>query len=249
MLLFAIKLYVGLSSNSISIYSDGINNLFDSLAGIISFVFLSLALRSKDVFSSHRAEKTEQLLNFIICIILSFSGFYFAYNSLERLFYPTPVWYRTTYLYLLCLTLGMKLILFVFLKASAKKLDSDILKAISADSITDFFITLFTVMTLVLSSRVNFAVDAYCGFAISLIIIVQAFRMIASAVRKLLGLPDEEEREALTELLAGLEVKKIKFICSDDEKIALVHLGEGAAEEAMLEKIKNQTDITVAFIR
>ncbi len=29
--LFLIKMYVGLASNSISIYSDGINNLFDSV--------------------------------------------------------------------------------------------------------------------------------------------------------------------------------------------------------------------------
>ena len=31
--LFSVKLYVGLCANSISIYSDAVNNMFDSLSG------------------------------------------------------------------------------------------------------------------------------------------------------------------------------------------------------------------------
>ena len=37
MILFGIKLYVGLASGSISIYSDGINNFFDCLSGALAF--------------------------------------------------------------------------------------------------------------------------------------------------------------------------------------------------------------------
>ncbi|MBQ1242943.1 MAG: cation transporter, partial [Clostridia bacterium] len=36
LLLFGVKLYVGLASGSISIYSDGINNFFDCLSGALT---------------------------------------------------------------------------------------------------------------------------------------------------------------------------------------------------------------------
>ena len=46
LLLFFIKLYIGLRSNSISIYSDAVNNLFDSLSGLVTLIFMSLTRRS-----------------------------------------------------------------------------------------------------------------------------------------------------------------------------------------------------------
>ena len=36
--LFSVKLYVGLCANSISIYSDAVNNMFDSLSGLAAFI-------------------------------------------------------------------------------------------------------------------------------------------------------------------------------------------------------------------
>ena len=43
-ILFAVKLYVGLSSNIISIYSDGINNLFDSLSVMVTVICFAVTV-------------------------------------------------------------------------------------------------------------------------------------------------------------------------------------------------------------
>lgn len=42
--LFSVKLYVGLCANSISIYSDAVNNMFDSLSGLAAFICFAALL-------------------------------------------------------------------------------------------------------------------------------------------------------------------------------------------------------------
>lgn len=44
--LFSVKLYVGLCANSISIYSDAVNNMFDSLSGLAAFICFAALLSS-----------------------------------------------------------------------------------------------------------------------------------------------------------------------------------------------------------
>ena len=45
--LFSVKLYVGLCANSISIYSDAVNNMFDSLSGLAAFICFAALLRAR----------------------------------------------------------------------------------------------------------------------------------------------------------------------------------------------------------
>ena len=43
-LLFGVKLYIGLASNSVAIYSDGVNNLLDALSLTVTAAALFLSL-------------------------------------------------------------------------------------------------------------------------------------------------------------------------------------------------------------
>ncbi len=72
--------------------------------------------------------------------------------------------------------------------------------------------------------------------------------MIISAIRNLIGLPDESEKEILEELLSDLPVLKVEFIFSSQEKTAVIHLQTPADTDKIKEEIKNQTDITAVFV-
>ena len=193
--MFFTKLYIGLGANSISIYSDGINNLFDCLSAIISLLCLGFLASRKDISSKSYISKTEDLLTFIISVIIGFTGFYFAYSSAERLMYPTTVSYRTKYLYILIATAVAKLIMFAVLRTLNKKGNSDILRVMSVDCILDFFITSVTVMTLLISTYGTYAADALCGIVISIVITVSAVKTMLSSCRKLVGYLKADERE------------------------------------------------------
>ena len=121
LVLFSVKLYVGLSSNSISIFSDAINNMFDSLSGLVTFICLMCVASSAKADADPVIRKAEQLFSFIISVITTLAGFYFLYNSLERFLYPAPVWYMTKYLVLICVTAVAKLIMFMFCRLMRHK--------------------------------------------------------------------------------------------------------------------------------
>lgn len=251
--MFFTKLYIGLGANSISIYSDGINNLFDCLSALISLLCLGFLTNRSDISSKSYISKTEDLLTFIISVIIGFTGFYFAYSSAERLMYPTTVSYRTKYLYILIATAVAKLIMFAVLRALNQKCNSDILKVMSVDCILDFFITSVTVMTLLISTYGTYAADALCGIVISIVITVSAIKTMLSSCRKLVGYLKADERENffqnLYEVLEEDSVTDVKFIIGKHKTEAFVYTAEyKAVSEKSLDEISKQTGITVYII-
>ncbi len=248
-LLFALKLYVGLSSNSISIYSDGINNFFDSLMGLLSFVCFSFAAKKESIVASFNARKTEELLTFIMSVIVGITGFYFMYSSLERLTYPTPVWYKTKYLYLIVFTALVKIAMFLFLNFFGKKMASSVIKVMAFDSLLDFFVTGTTALTLVVSKFSNYSVDAFCGIFISTVIIVCAVKMIVSSGKILLGYVPSDKRQMLESLLKDSGAVKIDIIKTREETTAYILCEEEKDFSLLKNKIVNETGITPVFYR
>ncbi len=205
LILFLVKLFVGLSANSISIYSDAVNNLFDCISAVLTLC--SFSVLSTGVY----AEKAEQLLSFIISCFIGFSGAYFLYSSAERLMYPTPVWYTPKYLVLMCVTAAAKLALFLILRKISARHSLHLVRLMATDSALDFCIGCTTVLTLLLSKNGKYAVDALCGIAISIFILISAIKGIIGAVKLLTNCKSKEKREEIEKLL--LSHKSIQRIC------------------------------------
>ena len=108
--LFMVKLYVGISTNSISIYVDSLNNALDSVVCIIALVGFWLSVRTspKYPFGLGRAE---DLTGFITAVVIVGTGFGFGYVSLERTLYPAPVWFSVRYAVIIAVTAVVKLLL------------------------------------------------------------------------------------------------------------------------------------------
>ena len=195
--LFSVKLYVGLCANSISIYSDAVNNMFDSLSGLAAFICFAALLSSSSEGTRAIIKKAEQFFSFVMSVIILLTGLYFAYNSLERLFYPTPISYLTRYLVMLTVTVAVKFVMFFAYRGVYRITGSPIIKVMAADSILDCFITLATVMSLTVSQYVEFAVDAVFGLVISAV-------LITSAV--MLDFVGSGKREEISEIFDSLGV-------------------------------------------
>ena len=238
LLLFSVKLYIGLSSNSISIYSDGINNLFDSFSCFLALGCAVFASKNISVLSAFLNRKTEQLLSFLLSVVIFAAGFMFLYNSAERLMYPTPVWFTMSYFSVLCVTAAVKLFMFLFLRSRAGKLKSDTVRMISLDSLLDFFVTVISVLTLYASQEGSFSFDAVGGIVISIFIIVSGIKNIKEALSDLLGFPQRKLRESFEQIILqqGIaEDYEIEFSFGK-EKRAYVKAGNITSEES--EKLK-----------
>ena len=177
--LFSVKLYVGLCANSISIYSDAVNNMFDSLSGLAAFICFAALLSSSSEGTRAIIKKAEQFFSFVMSVIILLTGLYFAYNSLERLFYPTPISYLTRYLVMLIVTVAVKFIMFFAYRG---------------------------VYRITVSQYVEFAVDAVFGLVISTVLITSAVKLAKKSGAVMLDFVGSGKREEISEIFDSLGV-------------------------------------------
>lgn len=235
LLLFFIKLYIGLSVNSVAIYTDALNSLADCavcIAAAIGFYLISSKPSQKYPFGTGR---NEDLLNLLIASVIAVTGFAFAYTSLERLMYPVPVWYSSLYAVIIAATAAIKLMLVFFFRAISKKHGSQTVKGIETDSLLDFFITLCTLISFTLSEKVSFSLDGAAGIIISLILIIQGIKTAVSVCRKIAGRRDDELCEKAKAFIKENGIECIDIQCHEygDIKVFTADIN-AETEEALL---------------
>ncbi len=223
LLMFFVKLYIGLSVNSVAIYTDALNSFADCgicLAAAIGFCIISRGKSPKYPFGTG---KSEELLTLLVSAVITVTGCAFAYVSVERLMYPVPVWYSSLYAAIIAATAAVKLALAFLFKAFEKKQSSDVIRGISADSALDFFITLCTLISFTLSQRLSFSVDGLAGLIISSVLIVQGIKTAADTVKKLTGRRNNTLCEKAERIIAAdPEIKSVRDIqchCYGETKI------------------------------
>lgn len=210
LLLFFVKLYIGLSSNSIAIYADSLNSLTDfavCIAAAIGFHLASSVSDEKYPFGKGRAEVLTELL---VSVVILVSGGAFAYMSFERILYPVPVWYSSVYAVIIATTAAIKLAMAFFFSKISAKLGSDVIKGIATDSKIDFFVTACTLVSFALASKTELSLDGFAGLLISIALIAEGIKSVCTALGKILGKRNDSVCDEAKKLLES-EFPSIKI--------------------------------------
>lgn len=181
--LFLIKLFVSISSGSLAIYCDGINNLGDTLSCIIALIGFILAIK----LNERKNSRAQALASFVIGLILAVTGGYFAYNGVERFLYPVQISYSFKYAILIAVTVIVKLIMGIVYLSVNKKHSSPVYKALITDSFLDCVVTACTLMSLTLSVKINFAIDGIISVIIGIAVAVSAIKSIIEQSKYLIN--------------------------------------------------------------
>lgn len=181
--LFLIKLYVSISSGSLAIYCDGINNLGDTLSCIIALIGFIFAIK----LNERKSSRAQALASFVIGLILAVTGAYFAYNGVERLLYPVQISYLFRYAVLIAITIIVKLVMGIVYLRVNKKHPSPVYKALITDSFLDCVITACTLMSLTLSVKINFAIDGIISVVIGITVAISAVKSIVEQSKYLIN--------------------------------------------------------------
>lgn len=174
--LFLIKLYVGISSNSLAIYCDSVNNLGDTFSALIALFGFVFIVKSK--MGERKSGRVQALCSFIIGSIVAVTGGYCVYTGLERFMYPVLVSYSFKYAVLIIITACVKLVMAMVYIRSNRKSPSPVYKALILDSFLDFVITTMAVMGFFLINKLNYAVDGVFGIIIGIIILTSAAKSV-----------------------------------------------------------------------
>ena len=148
LLLFIIKLVIGLFVNAIAIVSDAFNNLSDSFSSIVSVIPAKLSNKKPDKdhpFGHGRIEYVSTLIVAMIIVIVGFElfitsakkilvGVHLIDGTIDTLATGRSLIISTV---VLVLSLFVKLWMYYYNKYLGNKINSSILKATATDSISD----------------------------------------------------------------------------------------------------------------
>ncbi|NME83094.1 cation diffusion facilitator family transporter [Clostridium sp. SM-530-WT-3G] len=199
-ILFIIKLSVGLITSSISITADAFNNLSDaasSLVTIFGFKLSSIPADKEHPFGHGRVEYLSALV--VACMVM-IVGLQFVKSSFQKIIHPEPVTFELIPFILLLVSIGLKVWLSRFNKFIGNTINSSALKAASVDALGDVFTSSAVAISFLATKFTTLPIDGYIGMAVALFIVYSGFTLIKDTINPLLGeAPDPELVEAIKE--------------------------------------------------
>ena len=198
------KLYVGLHTNSVCIMIDSTNSFFDTVTTLTAVVAFALLLAPRSAKYPYGWGRGEYLSGEVVAVVTVVMGVVFLLQSLNRLAMPEPVWFGWENLMIMIAALvvkvGMAIAYFLF----NRRLHSSVLKAIALDCFLDIGITTVAVVSFAVSPLTGYAVDAWLGIAVSVVVAIFGLKAVWDNLRPLLGYGDlSAEKQALREVLDG----------------------------------------------
>ncbi|MBJ9539971.1 cation transporter [Clostridioides difficile] len=202
LLLFVIKVFIGMLTSSIAIMADAFNNLSDMASSAITMIGFKLASKPADKEHPFGHGRIEYLSALIVAFMVMLVGLQFVKSSIERIVNPIPVKFEVIPLILLIASIMIKIWLSRFNKFMGNKIDSSALKAVSLDALGDVFTSSCVVISFIVARFTNFPIDGYVGIVVSLVILYAGFSLVKDTINPLLGeAPDEEMVNSIIELL------------------------------------------------
>lgn len=201
-ILFLVKLFVGLVINSISVMADAFNNLSDAASSVISFFGVKLAGRPADKEHPFGHGRFEYISALAVAFLILQVGFSLFKDSVSKVLEPEVVKFNPVLVGILCLSVLIKVWLMIFNRKLGSRINSSVMKATAADSLGDIMVTLATIISAVIAGMTGWQIDGYMGLIVSVFVMIAGFRIAKDTLEPLLGQAvDREAYEKITKLV------------------------------------------------
>lgn len=186
-LLFSVKLAIGLILSSLAVTADAINNLSDAASSIISFVGVKMAGKPADAEHPFGHGRIEYIAALIVSFLVIEVGFTFFKSSISKIMHPEEITFDPVPFIILILSILVKLWMAFFNNKLGKRIDSKVMLATAADSLGDVITTSATVISIVICHFTSINVDAIAGLIVSGIVIWSGVSIAKDTLEPLIG--------------------------------------------------------------
>lgn len=190
-LLFAAKLTVGVIAGSISIRADAVNNLSDAGSSVISLVSFRISAKPADRAHPFGHARMEYIASMIISFLVLLVGAELVKDSVRKLITPVGISPDALTFAVLGGSVLCKLWMCFFNRKWGKKLESEVLRATAADSLSDAIATsavlLANLAALLLPKALRPYADPVMGLAVAVLILIAGCRVLNETKNSLLG--------------------------------------------------------------
>lgn len=206
LILFGVKIAVGLIINSISVMADAFNNLSDAASSVISFVGVKLAGRPADKEHPFGHGRFEYIAALAVAFLVLQVGFSLFQSSLSKVMNPEEVKFNIILVGILCISILIKVWLMFFNRKLGNLINSSVMKATAADSMGDVMVTSATVISAVIAGVSGWQMDGYMGLVVSVFVMIAGYKIAKDTLEPLLGQAiDREVYVKITDLVESYE--------------------------------------------
>lgn len=208
-ILLIIKLVAGITAGSVSILVDAMNSLGDTASSLFTIGGFYVANKPADREHPYGHQRAEYISGLFIAVIILIVGFQFLLQSINRIFNPTSVYSSRLVLFLLIISILMKITLGLYYQNRSKQMviQSNTVLALKKDSYNDALMTLVIIISYYIEIKFGWYIDGYVGAGVAIFILYSGFRSILDSSNDLLGSrPDVNLILRMQEVLDSFEL-------------------------------------------
>lgn len=192
-LLFSLKILVGLLFGSIAIIADAVNNLSDAGSCIVTLIGFRLSNKPADEEHPYGHARVEYIAGMIVSFSVLLLGVQLMGSSVQKIFQPDAVEFSWLSVAVLCMAILIKFWMGLFYKKIGKAIDSTAIIANSADSMNDVYATGAVLLSTLLGKVTGWQLDGYAGGLVAVFIIISGIGLVRETLNPLLGAAPTQE--------------------------------------------------------
>ena len=210
LLLAAGKFTVGFLFGAISVQADAVNNLSDAGSQIISLITFKIAAKPADRDHPFGHARIEYVASMIVSFFILLIGWELLSGSVDKVFHPTETIFSWLSVAVLGVSVLIKLWLCIFNRKIAKRIDSSVMRATAADSLSDAGATAAVLVATLIYKFTGFDPDAYMGILVALLILWAGVKILNDTKNSILGeRPSDETVEQIRTIITEFEDKGV----------------------------------------
>jgi len=205
-ILFAAKFSVGILFGSVSITADAVNNLSDAGSQIISLISFRISSKPADREHPFGHARIEYVASMIVSFLVLLVGVELLKSSIQQIFSPERPESSPIAIAVLIGSILFKLWLALFNRTIGKRINSSVMRATAADSLSDVLSTSAVLVASVIPlffQDISWNPDAYMGVIVAVLILVAGIRILNDAKNSILGeAPSDEIVQTIANTIA-----------------------------------------------
>ncbi len=193
LLLFIVKLTIGFMTGSVSIMSDGFNNLSDVMTCLVTVLGYRIASKPADKEHPFGHGRVEYVVSFVIVVVIFTVSFELIKQGIQQIMEPNEILFRPMLLLILVVSIGVKLWISYLNHTIGKRIDNLAMIATAQDARNDAWSTLITIVAMLLSQlKTTFPFDGVATLVIACFILKSGYELIKEIIDRLIGKPADK---------------------------------------------------------
>lgn len=185
--LFAIKIVVGVISNSIAVISDAINSLTDIVSSAVIMYSVKVSLKKPDEEHQFGHNAAQPIAVFLIALFTGVVGINVVEESIKRIISPDEIYVNSAVYIVLAITVVVKIVLTRYQSSVGKTYKSPALKASAIDSLNDVLASSLSIIAVFIVELGFPYVDGIAGILIAFFIFKSGYEIAKENLDYLMG--------------------------------------------------------------